>query len=274
MRKDVVLPALALAGGGAGAVLRYWQINTSLDMERMVFRGNTPATLVLLALLVVLSALFAVLIRGGSAHSSYPDSFFCPSAGYMTLMAAGGFLLLASAALGFLEGLEQLRAWQAGWSMSFPVMLLLTAVLCAAGGLAILLLGKGNYRGNLSSVYPLLVVLPAYAVLPWTVWVYQENSRQPDPMFYIFGLLGVICAVLGLYFAACFAFQQPSTKRCLFFSLMGVVLLLTSLGDRPTLFQIAMSTAVTVVLLAQSYALLGNVFGLRTDKPKHPSVTE
>ena len=55
---------------------------------------------------------------------------------------------------------------------------------------------------------------------------------------------------------------------------MGIVLLLTSLGDRPALFQIVMSTAVTVVLLAQSYALLGNVFGLRTDKPEQTSITE
>lgn len=280
MRKDVVLPALALAGGGAGAAVRYWQINTSLVRETMLFRMDTPATMALLALLAGLAVLFFVLTRGGREMTGYPESFYCPSAGYMTLMAAGGFLMFGAAALGLLEGMEQLRIWQSARAMklpgavNLPAMLLLTAVLSAAGGLGVLLLGKGNYRGGLVSAYPLLAVLPAYAVLPWVVWLYQENSRQPQPMFYVFTLLAAVCALLGLYFAACFAFQRPSVKLCLFFSLMGIVLLLTSLADRPSLFQIAISSAVVLMLLAQSYALLHNCFGVQQPLPEHTPVTE
>ena len=183
MRKDVVLPALALAGGGAVAAVRYWQINTSLVRETMLFRMDTPATMALLAVLAGLAVLFFVLTRGGREMTGYPESFYCPSAGYMTLMAAGGFLMFGAAALGLLEGMEQLRIWQSARAMklpgavNLPAMLLLTAVLSAAGGLGVLLLGKGNYRGGLVSAYPLLAVLPAYAVLPWVVWLYQENSR-------------------------------------------------------------------------------------------------
>lgn len=267
MRKDVILPALALMGGGAGVVLRDWQINTSLIQETMLFRADTPATAALLGLFAVFAVLFFGLIRGIHENSSYPDSFYCPSAGYMTLMAAGGFLLMAAAALGFLEGMDQLHIWQAVQTMyiqeavNFPLMLLLTAALSAIGGLAALVLGKGNYRGNPSTAYPLLAVLPAYAAVPWVVWLYQENSRQPQMFFYIFTLLSAICAMLGLYYGACFAFQAPSPKRCLFFSLMGIVLLITSLADRPGLFQMVMSAAMILLLLAQCYALLHNCFG-------------
>ena len=274
MRKDVVLPALALAGGGAGAVLRYWQIHTSMVHETMLFRADTPATVALLALLAVLGVLFFVLIRGGRELENYLDSFFCPSAGYMVLMAAGGFLMLASGGLGFLKGMEQLRAWQAGWVMNLPVMLLLTAVLSVVGGMGVLLLGKGNYRGNLIASYPVLTALPAYAALPWVVWLYQENSRQPQLLFYVFTLLAAMSAVLGLYYGACFAFRAPSPKRCLFFSLMGIVLLLTALADRPGLFQIAMSGALVLLLLAQSYALLQACFGPGRTVPGSSDVTE
>lgn len=261
MRKDVVLPVLALVGGGAGVVLRYWQVNTSLVQETMLFRADTPATAVLLVLLAVFAVLFFMLIQGVRENNSYPESFYCPGTGYMALMAAGGFLLIAAAALGFLEGMKQLKAWQAGWVLTLPVMLLLTAALSAVGGLAVLILGKGNYRGKLSSEYPLLTVLPAYAAVPWVVWLYQENSRQPQVFFYIFTLLAAICAMLGLYYGACFAFQSPKPRRCLFFSLMGIVLLLTSLADRPALFQIVMSAAMVLLLLAQCYALLYNCVG-------------
>ena len=261
MRKDVVLPALALVGGGAGAVLRYWQITTSLVQETMLFRADTPSTAVLLTVLAVFAALFFILLRSVRGNNSYSESFSCPSAGYMTLMAAGGFLLMAAAVLGFLEGLKQLRAWQAGWALTLPVMLLLTAALSAVGSPAALILGKGNYRGTLSTAYPLLAVLPAYAAVPWVVWLYQENSRQPQVFFYIFTLLAAICAMLGLYYGACFAFQSPKSKRCLFFSLMGIVLLITSLADRPGPFQMVMSGAMVLLLLAQCHALLYNCFG-------------
>ncbi len=280
MRKDVVLPALALVGGGGGAVLRYWQIHTSLMDETMLFRADTPATAALVGFLALLGVVFFVLIRGGRELENYPDSFFCPSAGYMTLMAAGGFLMLAAGGFGFLEGMKQLRIWQAVQTMylpevtNFPMMLLLTAALSAVGGVGVLLLGKGNYRGNLIALYPVLAVLPAYASLPWVVWLYQENSRQPQLLFYVFTLLAAISAVLGLYYGACFAFRAPSPKRCLFFSLMGIVLLLTALADRPGLFQIAMSGALVLLLLAQSYALLQTCFGPERSGPGTSNATE
>ena len=156
--------------------------------------------------------------------------------------------------------------------MELPVMLLLTAAFSAAGGLAVLALGKGNYRGNLSTAYPLLTMLPAYVTVPWVVWLYQENSRQPQVFFYIFTLLSAICAMLGLYYGACFSFQIPRPKRCLFFSLMGIVLLIISLADRPGLFQLVMSMAMVLLLLAQCYALLYNCFGSgKTVSGKNPA---
>lgn len=267
MRKDVFLPILALAGGGAGFALRCWQLATALDEQSMLFRSGAPATLAPTALLVVLAAAFLALSRGGIIPADYAQAFYCPTSGYMTLMAASGFLMFAAAALGFLEAVSQFRLWQAGLVPTPPVMLMLTAVMAVPAGLAALLLGKGNYRAALPASHPLLAALPAYTLLPWIVALYQTHSRQPETMLFVFTLLGVICAELGFYFAACFAFGRPCPKSCLFSSLMAVVLLLTSLADRPGFFYAVMCLGCVLLLLAQSFALLRSMFGPFWPKP-------
>ena len=61
MRKDIALPVLALAGGGACLALRRWQLAAALDPETELFR-SVPATPVLIGVLALLALLFLVLI--------------------------------------------------------------------------------------------------------------------------------------------------------------------------------------------------------------------
>ncbi len=261
MGKHNFLPVLALAGGGLGFGLRFWQQKSAFDPAAQLFRSGAPATVVLIAALAVLAAAFLVLVQGARRPADYVRAFSCPSAGYMTLMTAGSFLMLGAAGLGILEVREQLTLWSMGYGVSMPLMLALTVVLCFPAALAGLMLGKGNYRGNLPEAHPLLAALPVYAVLPWIVALYQEHSRQPETMLYVFGILAVISTVLGLYQAAAMAFGSVQVKRCLFFSLMGVVLQITALADRPSRFHAVMSLACVLLLTAQSMALAYNAFG-------------
>ena len=261
MRKDVFLPLLALMGGGAGFVLRSWQLAEAYDEKTCLFRAGVPASIALVVLLMAMAVLFLVLLRGGVLPTDYAQAFYCPSACYKVLMTAGGLMMFAAAAVGLLEGREQLVLWQSGASSTLPAMLLLTAALAIPAGFGALMLGKGNYEGALTERHPLLAALPAYALLPWIVSLYQENSRQPELMLFVFTLLGVIFAELGFYSAVCFAFGQPRPKVCLLTSLMAVVLMLTSLADRPGFFYAVMSLGCVLLLLAQSCALLRSVFG-------------
>ena len=59
MRKDIALPVLALAGGGACLALRRWQLAAALDPETELFR-SVPATPVLIGVLALLALLFLV----------------------------------------------------------------------------------------------------------------------------------------------------------------------------------------------------------------------
>ena len=52
MRKDIALPVLALAGGGACLALRRWQLAAALDPETELFR-SVPATPVLIGVLAL-----------------------------------------------------------------------------------------------------------------------------------------------------------------------------------------------------------------------------
>lgn len=261
MRKDIFLPVLALVGGAAGFGLRFWQRSSAFDPAAQLFRAGAPATVAFIVFLVVLAVAMFLLVRGAASPEDYVHAFYCPSAGYMTLMTAGSFLMLAAAALGIFELREQLALWRMGYGAPLPMMLGLTVILCLPAAVGGLMLGKGNYRGNLPEVHPMLATLPAYALLPWIVALYQEHSRQPEIMLFAVAILAVVCSELGFYRAASFAFGRIRVKQCLFFSLMGVVLMLTALADRPSRFFAVMSLACVLLLLAQSMALARNAFG-------------
>ena len=260
MRKDIALPVLALAGGGACLALRRWQLAAALDPETELFR-SVPATPVLIGVLALLALLFLVLIQGGGKPEDYPAAFRCPSSLYMTLVTAGGLLLLAAAALGTLGFFRAFQLWRDGLGQGLPVMELLAAVLCIPSAAALMILGRGHYRGGLPACYPGLTTLPGYAALPWLVGIYQEYSRDPVVLRFADMILAVVCAVLALYFAASFAFRHPRPRLCLFFSLMGIVLNLEALANGQSLFFTALTAAAVLVLLAQSWALLRTCFG-------------
>lgn len=261
MGKSTFLPVLALVGGGIGFGLRFWQYSSAFDSTAQLFRSGAPATAALIVGLAALAAVLLLLVRGAKSQEDYACAFYCPSAGYMTLMTAGSFLLLAAAGLGVFELKEQLALWRMGYGAPMPMMLGLTVVLCLPAAVGALMLGKGNYRGDLPEFHPLLATLPAYVLLSWIVALYQEHSRQPEIMLFAVAVLAVVCGELGFYRAACFAFGRIRVKQCLFFSLMGIVLLLTSLADRSSRFFAVMSLACVLLLLAQSMALARNAFG-------------
>ena len=165
MRKDIALPVLALAGGGACLALRRWQLAAALDPETELFR-SVPATPVLIGVLALLALLFLVLIQGGGKPEDYPAAFRCPSSLYMTLVTAGSLLLLAAAALGTLGFFRAFQLWRDGLGQGLPVMELLAAVLCIPSAAALMILGRGHYRGGLPACYPGLTTLPATPPCP------------------------------------------------------------------------------------------------------------
>lgn len=262
MRKDILLPGLALAGGVLGFGLRLVQWSWAYDPGTELFQSS-PVTLALLALAALLAILF--LTPGKAAHipEDYLPAFRAPSTLHMTLMAAAAFLFFGAGALGLLEGMDQLSLWRMGVSamVTYPAALLLGAVLCFPAGLAILLLGKAAYRGEVSGATSLLACFPPFAGLVWLFATHLAHGTDPVLMRYGFLLGAAALLTLAHYDVAGWFFGYPHPRRTVFCALTGVVLALTSLADRPSRTTALLIAAFSLSALAQSQALLRNLYG-------------
>lgn len=257
MQSHIILPAAALAGGAAGFAVRKWQWMSAYDQEAERFLHAMPATFVLLGLLAAL-VLFFLLASGKSQDKPLPPT--CPNPMYMTLMAMGGFLFFGAGALGLLEGMDMLSLWKSGLAetmvLSYPMALLLCGGLSLVAGVCVLAMGKNGYRPAEGKSASLPAVLPPFALLVWLFATHQAHAT--DPIFLDYGVYLTAAALLTLahYDAAGFYHGQRHKRRFLFCTLMGTVLVLVSLADGLSFFQMAMAAACALTALGQAIALL------------------
>ena len=101
MRKEILLPAVAVAGGGAGFVLRRWELATAFEADTVLPIPGAPATLALIALSVAMAAVLALLCRGKyPSFTGYDEAFQAKgNTLYATAMVLSAFLLLGAAVL-------------------------------------------------------------------------------------------------------------------------------------------------------------------------------
>ena len=262
MRKDIFLPVLALAGGAVGFLLRLWQYASAYDPATELFTHGAPASLALVVWTVLMGALALLLGRGGAASEKPEQSFLCPSTGYMTVMTAGGMCFLLSAAAGVPELMYQYQAWQIDPQHNMlPVAFGLSVLFCLVGSIGALVSGRNNYRGVTGLQVRAPAALPAYAALPWLMALYQEDSRDPILIRVFVPLLAAVFLLLALYQQAAFFYRRPHPVRFTFFAVMGITLGLTSLADRPGLFQILSTLSFVLCTLGGLAALSRNRFG-------------
>lgn len=264
MRKDILLPGLAAAGGAVGLGLRRWQLASAYDAHTRLFAHGAPATWALLALLAVLLLLLAALIRGGGRPADFLSASRCPASPYMAGMAAGAFLYFGAGVLGLLEGMSTLGLWRmdpGSYQLTYPGALLLCALLCFPSGLACLQLGRAAYRGAAAPACSLLALFPASAGLVWLFAIHLEHSTDPVLMGYGFLLAAAALLMLAHYETAAFFHGRPHPRRALFFALMGSALGILSLGDGLSPFFLALTAASLLSALSGACALARNLFG-------------
>ena len=266
MRKDITLPALAVAGGAAGFFLRRWQLASAYQPETGLFVPDAPATWALLGLTALLAAALLLLVQGErkTEADDFLPAFGCPEKGQMTLFVIAGLLLLAAGALGLRDGLIALRQWQAApeaYQLSAAGAQLLTGVLCIPAGLGILLMGKMAYRGELDSAGCFLTSFPALAGLVWLFATHLKHGTEPVLMKYAFSLFAALLLTLAHYHIAGFLYGRPRPRRTAFLALLGAAVGIISLADRFDLFTAAATAAMSLSALGFARALLRSTFG-------------
>lgn len=265
MRKDIVLPVLAVAGGAGGFFLRRWQLASAYQPEAGLFTHGAAATWALLGLIALLALAFLLLVREkGERPDDFLPAFHSPETGQMTLLAAAGLLMMIAGALGLKDGLTALRLRQMApdlYPMSGPASQLLAGALCVPAGLAVLLMGRMAYRRELDDNACRLASFPALAGLVWLFSDHLAHGVEPVLMKYGFELAAILLLTLAHYYVAGFLFVRPHPRRTLFLALLGVVLGITSLADGPSLFTAAGLLAFSLSALGFARALLRAVFG-------------
>jgi hypothetical protein len=263
-RKDILLPGLALVGGAAGFGLRRWLWSTGYQPETQLFFSGHPAIYLVPALTAALVVLFLLLIRGGKRLSTPRAAFRCPNTGYMTLMTISALCFLLGGLLCLIQGMRQLALWRAVpayYPLSYPLALILCALLSLVSGPATLLVGRMAYRKRFTPNASLLVLFPPMAALTWLFAAHLEHGTDPILLHYGFSLAAIALLLLAHYEIAAFFHERPHPRRMLFCALMGIFLGITALGDGLSPFQLALTAAFVLSALAYAWALLRNTFG-------------
>lgn len=264
MRKDILLPGIALAGGVVGFGLRMMQLSQAYDPETQLFRSGSPLTFALLGLVTLLALLFLLVRKQAHSPDDFLSAFRAPLPFHMAMMAASAFLFFGAGVLGLLEGLETLSFWRLDPESSmitYPISLLLCAVLCFPAGLATLLLGRATYREDLSPAVSLLASFPGFAGLVWLFASHLSHGTDPVLMRYGFGLAAAALFTLAHYDMAGSFFGRCRPRRTLFCALTGIVVGLVSLADRPSRAAALLTAAFLLSSLSMSAALLRNLYG-------------
>ena len=259
MKEDVALPALALVGGAVGFFLRRLQLDAAYQPDTGLFVHGSPASYALLGLTAMMTVLFLIFLwKRWEGPDDFLPAFGSPSSVQMTLFAAAGILLGAAGILGTVNGFKALWLWRASpamYQLSLPASQLLTGALCVAAGFGVLSIGRMAHRGNLAECF--LAPFPALAALMWLFSTHLKHGTEPVLMKYVFTLSAALLLTLAHYYAAGFLYGRPRPRRTVFCALMGTMLGITSLADRPDWFTAAATAGFALSALALARALLG-----------------
>ena len=251
MRKELVVPAVAVAGGAAGFCLRRWELATAFEVDTGLPIAGMPATTALIVLSAAMALLLALLCRSKyPVFSSYEQAFQRRgNTLYAMALVLSAFLLLASAALilwDFVQGENRVYTR------------LLVAVLAVVSCLCILQTAKAGLKGESKGRYNFALLMPAYTCCVWLIAAYQVRAGDPVQLDYVYELFAIIASLLGLYFNAGFSFERGKPFRAGFFSLLGVYFSLVTLADSHDLATYLLYGFTTLYLLASTVTLLYN----------------
>lgn len=251
MRKEILVPAVAVIGGGAGFALRRWGLDTGFEPDTGLPIPGAPANLALIALSVVMVVLLALLCWGKKGNlSGYSQAFRAQgNTLYATAGVLSGFLLLGAGALMAVEPLM-------GGELVYTR--LITAVLALIAGVCVMLTVRDNLRGLSNGKYSFKLLMPAYAFCVWLIAAYQVRAGDPVQLDYVYELFAIIAGLLGLYSAASFSFERGRPFLTCLFSLLGVYFSLVTLADGHQLADMLLYAFTILYLLTNTVTLLHN----------------
>lgn len=239
MRKDILLPGVATAGGVVGFALRRWQLASGFEADTGLAIPGAPASAALIACSAVVAVLLLVLVWGSKERMNWERAFAgarnCPV--YMTATVLAAFLLLLSAGIevlaypGAFQSAQSTESW--GLRAAATVLPPLRILLCLGGCPCVLFWSRSLYRGGEGGKESLPLLELCFLFCVWLVSNYQKCAADPVTLDYIWEVLAICFSLLGLYYVASYSFlKEAHPRRSVFSCLLGVFFSLTAMGGR------------------------------------------
>lgn len=250
MKKTVLLPVIAVAGGAVAFVLRLLQNRTGFEVSTGLPVPGNFAGLALVACFAVLAAALLLLVRKLPKDAAngpvFPADFTTENTALLFLPVAGILLIALSGLADLYEGLTMgnllaqmkaaadpyglaVEASTAGFSSRAQMILGVLALLSAAALLpaAISCRKKEDakpFSGN-------LLLAPPVALVVRLVLTYRLDSVNPALEAYYVELLALVFLTLAFYRLSSFAFNAGRTSRFALYVGLAVVFSLATLAD-------------------------------------------
>lgn len=235
MQKRNLPVALSLIGGAVGLGLRRWQLATGFEPDTGLAIPGAPAELALLAFSALMALALIALLYPRKGSWPYDVAFAARSNElYMACVTLGAFLLLASGVLEMLDfsstyaAAREAEANGVRLAVILPPLRILSSLLGAG---CTLFIGANSYKGlGRGKESPAGLGL-CLLLCVWLVTVYQKRAIDPVTQNYLYEVLCVVFALMGMYYFTGWSFQTGKLRRSLFCFTMAVYLSLVTLAD-------------------------------------------
>lgn len=236
MRKNILLPLLTLLAGAAGFGLRKWQLATGFEALTGLAVPGAPAAVVLAVFSAAVAALLFLLTRKGEKALSWDVLYAAGRQNSLAatalilsavlLLASGGTELVAQSINGFLPASGDTPFARIASRLLPPLRI----VLCVGALPCIFLWARALLRGE-GGTENLAVLEPCLLLCVWLISTYQLRSADPVIQDYLYEVLAIVTALLGLYFISGPSFGNGRPRSALLFCLLGTYFSLVTLAD-------------------------------------------
>ncbi len=258
MFRDKLLPLSALLFGVGGCSLNHQLHTVGVDSETLLLASTSYPTLLLVTTALVVVVMLLGVLRGTS-HQGALQNLGSPTGFALVLWRLGASTLSVGAGLGLGTVIQQMRQWSEGYGVSFPVVPVVGCIIGLMGSIGMLTVVKYLSKGECPQKLGTMTTLMAFVPLPWLLYCYQENTRNPVITLYAYQLLGLSAAAIALYLTATFFYGKSSPKMTVLFSLVGGYLLVTSMCLDQSIYLNVNQVALALVLLGNASAILNNM---------------
>lgn len=267
-------PVFTLLAAVLCALVRRWQLSSAFEGTLELPIPFAPATVVLVALLALCAAFFALLAQRQRADYSLKENptplFYAPNDTlFMIALVAAAFLSLAAAPVLLRDGLQLRTAYQtvlaaarSRGESTIPggnngVLVLAAAVTSALSFIGLLCAGKAISKGTAKG--RLGVLMPAINGCLWLMEFYRGNAANPVRWDYAPLLIAI---VLGILFYLDWAGLSAGTfapRRTLWMAAMTVIFSAVALMGDWDLGSALLLASQTIAALALLWSVPNNL---------------